>query len=95
MGKHLPARKASWFRGPPGWQGQRGQRRQDSPGCFLDGVVLGVPVQAEWPVVEIDDVNGGDAKFEKWQVVVLDGPRAIQEVAAPELRDEGVVGLKD
>ena len=31
----------------------------------LDGVVLCVPVQVEWPVVEIDDVHGGDAKLEK------------------------------
>ena len=49
---------------------------------LVSGVVPGVPVQVDWPVVEIDDVDGGHAKFEKWYVVVLGGPRAIQEVSA-------------
>jgi hypothetical protein len=40
-----------------------------------------VPVRVESTVVEIDDVDGRHAKFEKWNVVVLDSPRAIQEVA--------------
>src|SRR5215470_4706333 len=48
---------------------------------FVYGVVTGVPVQVEWPVVEIDDVDGGHTKFEKWPVVVLDGPQAAQEVS--------------
>jgi hypothetical protein len=38
-----------------------------------------VPVQVEWPVVEIDDVDSGHTKLEKWQVAVLDHPPAVQE----------------
>ena len=48
---------------------------------FVFAVVTAVPVQVEWPVVEIDDVDGGHAKFEKRYVIVLDGPRTVQEVS--------------
>jgi len=40
-----------------------------------------VPVQVEWPVVEIDDVDGGHAKFQKGNMVVFDGPRLVEEVS--------------
>jgi len=53
-----------------------------------------VPVQVEWPVVEIDDVDGGFAKVEKRRVVVLDGSRAVEEVAtvaqAPGLAEHDI-----
>jgi hypothetical protein len=79
--KHLPAGKTGGFQGRECGKDHARHNGKAPRGTFVYGVVTAVPVQVEWPVVEIDDVDGGHAKFEKGNMVVFDGPGTIQEIS--------------